>query len=72
MKFTKELAINTGLAFVAGFVTTFGAFTEATSKNPGKVVVIAAAAAALWAGFRAAVGFVAMNAKQVPTITVDQ
>jgi hypothetical protein len=55
----RELAINVGLAFVAGFFSTFGAFIYATPKNPGTAALLAAGAAGLYAGFRAAVGFIA-------------
>ncbi len=53
----SPLVKNVGLAFVAGFVTTFAAFIQATPENPGKSALIAAAAAALYAGGRAAVGY---------------
>lgn len=55
----RELGINVGLAFIAGFFSVFGAFLYATPKNPGTAAVIAAGAAGLYAGFRAAVGFIA-------------
>lgn len=71
MKFTKELGINIGLAFVAGFTSTFAAFVAATPKNPGTAALVAAGAAAAYAGFRGAVGFAALNTK-APTIPVDE
>ncbi len=71
MKFTKELAINIGLAFVAGAVTSFSAFLAATPKAPGTAALVAAATAALYAGFRGVVGFIALNTK-APTIPVDE
>jgi hypothetical protein len=72
MKFTKELAVNIGLSFVAGFVTTFGVFVAATPRPASFAVVAAAAGAAAWAGFRAVVGFLALNAPKVPAIPVDE
>lgn len=54
---STKLAKNVALAFVAGFVTSFGAFIAATPKDPGTAALVAAAAAAVYAGFRAAVGF---------------
>lgn len=72
MKFTKELGINTGLAFAAGFITTFGVFMTATPKAPGTSALLAASGAAVWAGFRAAVGFAALNAKSVSALPVDE
>ncbi len=72
MKVTRELLINVGLAFVAGFATTFYAFLNSTPKAPEKAALIAALSAALFAGVRGAVGFIALNAKQVPAIPVDE
>ena len=72
IKFTKELAVNAGLAFVGGFVTSFAAFLAATPRNPGFAAIVSAAAAAGYAGFRAVVGFAALNAKSIPTIVVDE
>lgn len=66
---TKELVINTGLAFVAGFVTSFAVVVASTPKNPGTAALLAAAGAAAYAGFRAAVGYVA--AATVKPIPVD-
>jgi hypothetical protein len=71
MRKYRKLAINVGLAFLASFASTFGAFMAATPENPGTSALIATAAAAAWAGFRAAVGFIAMNTP-APTIPVDK
>lgn len=67
---TKELLMNTVLAFIAGFVTTFGTFVAATPKNPGTAALLAAAGAAAYAGFRAAVGFAASKVDK--PLTVDK
>ena len=68
----RKLAINTGLAFVAGFVTSFGAFIAATPKAPDRAALVAAGAAALYAGARLAVGVIAQKVEALPTIPVDQ
>lgn len=65
-----KLVTNTALAFVAGFAATFGAFIFATPKNPGVSAIIAAAAAAAYAGFRAAVGALAAAAGK--PVSVDK
>lgn len=62
--------MNVALAFVAGFMATFGAFIAATPKNPGTAALIAAGAAAVWAGIRAAIGLIASATDN--TITVDK
>jgi hypothetical protein len=67
----KKLLLNTGLAFLAGFATTLGAFLAATPKAPDRAAVIAAAGAAIYAGVRFAVGALAKNIEAVPTIPVD-
>lgn len=67
---TKELAQNIGLAFLAGFATTFGAFIAATPKNPGFAAIVAALSAAAYAGFRGVVGYLAAVADK--PLTVDQ
>jgi len=67
----KKLAINVGLAFAAGFVTTFGAFLAETPKATSKAAFIAALAASLFAGFRAVVGYAALVAPKVPAVPVD-
>lgn len=72
MKLSKELLINVVLAFVAGFITTFGAFLQATPKAPDKAATIAAASAALWAGIRLAYGVISANVPKVPTLPVDE
>lgn len=62
-----KLLVNVALSFVAGFATAFGAFIAATPKNPGTSAIIAAAAAAVYAGFRLAVGAAAAGvAKPFP------
>src|SRR6185503_2582233 len=61
---TKELATNVGLAFLAGFATSFGAFVAATPANPGFAALVAAASAAVYAGFRLAVGVLAAKAEK--------
>jgi hypothetical protein len=53
----SKLAKNVALAFVAGFVTSLGAFAVANPENPGKATIVAAVAAAVYAGGRAAVGY---------------
>lgn len=53
----SPLLKNVGLAFLAAFVTTLGAALGPFDKPPGLAVVTAAAGAALWAGGRAAVGY---------------
>jgi len=68
----EKLAINVGLAFVAGFVTAFGAFLSETPKAVGKSALIAAVAAALFAGVRAAIGYAALVTPAVPAIPVDE
>ncbi len=67
----KKLAINTGLAFLAGFATSFGLFMAATPQNPGFAVLASAGGAAVYAGFRAAVGYLALRAKSLPAIPTD-
>jgi len=54
----KKLAVNTGLSFLAAFVTSFGLFISQTPKNPGTSALLAAAGAAVYAGGRAAVGYI--------------
>ena len=66
----SKLAKNVGLAFLAGFATSFGAFIAATPQNPGFAALVSAAAAAVYAGFRFAVG-VAASAADKP-LSVDQ
>ncbi len=72
MKVTKELFVNIALAFVAGFVTSFAAFLNATPKATDKAALIAAATAAAVAGARGVIGLIALNAKSVPAIPVDE
>jgi hypothetical protein len=67
---TKELVINTLLAFAAGAVTTFGTFIAATPKNPGTAALLAAAGGAAYAGFRFAVGF--LSARFGTGLSVDK
>ncbi len=50
-------AKNVGLAFAAGFVTSFGTIIAATPRNPGFAALVSTAGAAAYAGFRAAVGY---------------
>lgn len=68
----RKLVMNTALAFLAGFVTSFGAFIAATPKAPDRAALVAAACAALYAGARFAVGVIAKAVPQVPEIPVDQ
>lgn len=72
MKITKELFINVGLAFVAGFVTSLAAFLAVTPKPTDTAIIISALAAALWAGVRGVIGFIALNVPKVPTVPVDE
>jgi len=67
----KKLAVNTGLAFLAGFATAFGTFMAATPQDPGFAALVSAGGAAVYAGFRAAVGYLALKAESIPTILVD-
>lgn len=67
----KRLAWNTALAFLAGFMATFGAFLAETPKAPDRAAVIAAVAAAVWAGARFAYGVVSKGVPVVPTLPVD-
>jgi hypothetical protein len=48
---------NVALAFAAGFATSFGTIVAATPRNPGFAALVSAAGAAVYAGFRAAVGY---------------
>lgn len=68
----KRLAVNAGLAFVAGFTTSFGLFIAATPKDPGKAVLLAAGGAAVYAGFRAFVGFVSAAVRDGELLPVDK
>jgi hypothetical protein len=68
----KNIAINTGLAFLAGFVTTFGVFLAATDKAPDTVVVKAAIGAAIYAGARAAYGVVSAAVTAIPQVPTDK
>jgi hypothetical protein len=68
----KKLAINTGLAFVAGATTAFLALISTTPKEDLKAFVIAVVAGALFAGARAALGFLALQVPGVPAIPVDE
>lgn len=68
----KRLAVNAGLSFVAGFATSFGVFIAATPKDPGKAALLAAAGAAVYAGFRALVGVVAAAARDGELLPVDK
>lgn len=53
----KVFATNVALAFAAGFITSFGAFMAATPEDPGFAALVSAGSAALYAGFRATVGY---------------
>lgn len=66
-----RLVLNTGLAFIAGAVTAFGTLVATTPKADTKAFIIAVAGGALFAGFRAAAGFLALNAPKVPAIPTD-
>jgi hypothetical protein len=68
----KKLAINTGLAFVAGATTAFLALISTTPKADLKAFAIAVITGAIFAGVRAAVGFLALQVPGVPTIPVDE
>ena len=67
----RKLAINVGLAFVAGFVTAFGTLLAETPKPTDKAAFLALVGAALFAGFRAAVGFAALVTPKVPAVPTD-
>lgn len=67
----KKLAINVGLAFIAGATTAFAALVQTTPKEDLKAFVIAVATGALFAGLRAAYGFIALNLPKVPTVPTD-
>lgn len=58
---TKELFHNIVLAFVAGFVTTFGALLETTPKPVTTSSLIALALAAAYAGVRGVVGLLKLK-----------
>jgi hypothetical protein len=68
----KNIAINTGLAFLAGFVTTFGVFLAATQKAPDKSALFAAIGAAIYAGARGAYGVISEQINAIPQIPTDQ
>jgi hypothetical protein len=68
----KNIAINTGLAFLAGFVTTFGVFIAATDKAPDAVALKAAIGAAIYAGARGAYGVIATEVKAIPEVPTDR
>jgi predicted RND superfamily exporter protein len=68
----KKLAINVGLAFVAAFATTFATLLNSTPKAPDKAALLAVVGAAIFAGIRAVVGFVALQASGVPAIPTDK
>jgi hypothetical protein len=68
----KKLAINVGLAFLAGFITTLGVLLNSTPKAPTKAVLLSTVGASLFAGVRAAVGAAALLAKDIPAIPVDK
>lgn len=68
----KKLAINTGLAFFAAAVGSFGALIATTPKESVKAFVIAVIAGSLFAGGRAALGFLALQIPQIPAIPVDE
>jgi predicted membrane metal-binding protein len=68
----KKLAINTGLAFVAGATTAFLALISTTPKEDLKAFLIAVVLGAIFAGVRAAIGFLALQIPQVPAIPVDE
>lgn len=54
----SPLVKNVGLAFLAGFVSSLGAFAAKSGDvPPTRAVLFAAGAAAVWAGARAAVGY---------------
>ena len=65
----SKLAVNIGLAFFAGFITTLGAFVAKTGDAPPtKAVAFAALAAAVYAGVRGVVGYLlARYGNPVPT-----
>ena len=68
----KNIAINTGLAFVAGFVTTFGVFLAATDKAPDGAAVKAAIGAAIYAGARAVYGVISSEVAAIPQVPTDR
>jgi hypothetical protein len=68
----RKLVLNVGLAFVAAFAATFGTLLAATPKAPDKSALLALVAAAVWAGFRAAIGALGLSVNAVPTIPTDE
>lgn len=67
-----RLAINVGLAFVAGATTAFFALINTTPKEDLTAFAIAVATGAVFAGVRAAIGFILLQIPQVPAIPVDE
>lgn len=68
----RKLAINTGLAFIAAATTAFAALIATTPKEDFKAFVIAIVSGALFAGLRAAIGFLALQVPALPAIPVDE
>lgn len=66
---TKELLQNMLLAFVAGFFTSFATAVQVWDKPPDKAALWAALLAAIYAGARGILGYVALKLKR--PVTVD-
>jgi hypothetical protein len=58
------------LAFLAGVATSIGPFIAANPGNPGRAAILAAGAAALYAGGRGAVGYLVEMFRGFP-LSVD-
>jgi len=68
----RKLAINVGLAFIAGFATTFGTLLNTTPKPTDKAALFAFLGACVFAGARAVAGFIALQASGIPAIPTDK